>query len=88
MLRCISAVPPPLVGPAGTGCINNGSPYSDYGQIGSNNFLNLYETGPTATARQPLLNSSYLSEAGFPSAAWMAEGLPDGPAAGENSDSE
>src|SRR5271168_4832261 len=36
-------VPPPLVGPPGTGCIKSGSLYSDYGQIGSNNFLNFYE---------------------------------------------
>jgi hypothetical protein len=68
-------VPPPLVGPAGTGCINSGSPYSDYGQIGSNNFLNLYETGPSGYGSPATTEQYYLSEAGFPAAAWQSEGF-------------
>ena len=68
-------VPPPLVGPAGTGCINSGSQYSDYGQIGSNNFLNLYETGPSGYGSPATTEQYYLSEAGFPAAAWQSEGF-------------
>jgi hypothetical protein len=68
-------LPPPLVGPPKTGCINSGSPYSDYGQIGSNNFLNLYETGPSGNGTPAITEQYYLSEAGFPAAAWQSEGF-------------
>ena len=40
----------PIVGPPGTGCMNNGI-YSDYGQIGSNNTECFYEVGPMAGMR-------------------------------------
>ena len=63
---------PTYVGPAGTGCINNGG-YSDYGAIGSNNTVSFYETGPGAYAGPGTTEQAYLSEAGYPSAGWMAE---------------
>ena len=62
---------PTLVGQPGTGCINNGTIYSDYGTVGSNNFVAFYETGPGAF-NGASTEQLYLSEAGFPSAAWMA----------------
>jgi hypothetical protein len=68
-------LPLPLVGPPKTGCINSGSRYSDYGQIGSNNFLNLYETGPSGNGSPATTEQYYLSEAGFPAAAWQSEGF-------------
>ena len=61
-----------FVGPPGTSCINNGT-YSDYGAIGSNNTLNFYENGPGGYAPPINTEQAYLSEAGFPSAGWMAE---------------
>jgi hypothetical protein len=63
---------PSVVGPPGTGCINNGT-YSDYAQIGSNNTVSFYETGPTAYFGPATTEQLYLTEAGYPSAAWMAE---------------
>jgi len=60
-----------FVGPPGTGCVNNGT-YSDYGAIGSNNTLNFYENGPGSYAPPMNTEQAYLSEAGFPSAGWMA----------------
>ena len=63
---------PTAVGPPGTGCINNG-PYSDMWYIGSNNTISFYETGPNAYAGPGTTEQAYLSEAGFPSAAWMAD---------------
>ncbi|MGC2305195.1 hypothetical protein [Candidatus Binatus sp.] len=66
---------PKSVGPPGTGCINNGR-YSDYGVIGSNNFLAIYEMGPGAGGNghgNAAPEQAYLSEGGYPSAAWMAE---------------
>ena len=63
---------PSVVGPSGTGCINNGT-YSDYDQIGSNNTVSFYETGPTAYFGPATTEQLYLTEAGYPSAAWMAE---------------
>jgi hypothetical protein len=64
---------PFYVGAPGTGCINRGT-YSDYGQIGSNNTVSFYETGPGAySAGGGNTEQMYLSEGGYPSAAWMAE---------------
>ena len=63
---------PGYVGAPGTGCINNGT-YSDYGQIGSNNTVSFYETGPNGYTPSGTTEQAYLAEAGFPSAAWMAE---------------
>jgi hypothetical protein len=67
--------PLPYVGPPGTGCIDNGY-YSDYGAgaIGSNNTFSVYETGPTDYNGPGTTEQGYLSEGGYPSAAWMAEG--------------
>jgi hypothetical protein len=67
----VYALIPPLVGPPGTGCISNGT-YSDYGQVGSNNFVNFYETGPSGEGSPVSTEQYYLFEAGFPSAEWMA----------------
>jgi hypothetical protein len=54
------------------GNIDNGTLYGDYGTIGSNNFLNFYEMGPNGYSTPGTTEQSYLSEAGFPSAMWMA----------------
>jgi hypothetical protein len=63
----------PIVGPPGTGCMNNGI-YSDYGQIGSNNTESFYEVGPNGwNAGGGNTEQMYLSEGGYPSAGWMAE---------------
>lgn len=63
----------PIVGPPGTGCMNNGT-YSDYGQIGSNNTESFYEVGPNGwNAGNGTTEQMYLSEGGYPSAGWMAE---------------
>jgi hypothetical protein len=61
----------PLLGPPGTGCILKPT-YGDYGQIGSNNFLNFYETGPSGEGSPASTEQYYLYEAGYPSAEWMA----------------
>jgi hypothetical protein len=64
---------PFYVGAPGIGCINRGT-FSDYGQIGSNNTVSFYETGPGAySAGGGNTEQMYLSEGGYPSAAWMAE---------------
>jgi len=65
---------PLYVGSPGTGCINNGT-YSDYGQIGSNNTVSFYEEGPNGyAAGGGNTEQMYLSQAGHPSAGWIAEG--------------
>jgi hypothetical protein len=61
----------PLVKPI-TGCAGAGS-NGDYSYIGSNNTISYYETGPSAYSGPGSTEQAYLSEAGFPSAAWMAE---------------
>ena len=63
---------PPYVGPPGTGCINNGL-YSEYGTVGSDNTVSVYETGVNAYNGPGTTEQGYLSEGGYPSAAWMAE---------------
>jgi hypothetical protein len=64
----------PYLGPPGKGCINNGY-YSDYGAgvIGSNNTFSIYEVGPTAYNGPGTMEQGYLSQAGYPSAGWMAD---------------
>ena len=62
---------PPTVGPAGTGCIL--APNSDYAAVGSNNVVPFYETGPSGYEGPGTTEQGYLAEAGYPSAAWMAE---------------
>ena len=62
---------PALVKPV-TGCAGAGS-NGDYSYIGSNNTISYYETGPSAYSGPGSSEQAYLSEAGFPSAAWMAE---------------
>src|SRR5271155_707612 len=77
------ALVPGLVGP--TGCIvdNNNLPqYSDYGQIGSNNFLNFYETGASGNGAPATTEQYYLSEAGYPSSGWQSAGFLQGMALG------
>ena len=62
----------PIVGPPGTGCMNNGQ-YSDYGQLGSNNTESFYEVGPNGwNTGGGNTEQMYLSEGGYPSAGWMA----------------
>jgi hypothetical protein len=63
---------PPYVGAPGTGCINNGL-YSDYGQVGSNNTISFYETGPGGWNGPATTEQSYLAEGSYASAGWMAE---------------
>ena len=63
---------PPYVGPPGTGCINNGLD-SEYGTVGSDNAVSVYEAGLNAHDGPGTTEQGYLSEAGYPSAAWMAE---------------
>jgi hypothetical protein len=63
---------PPYLGPQGTGCINNGGG-GDWAFIGSNNTISVYETGPTGYQGPGTTEQGYLSEGGYPSAAWMAE---------------
>ena len=58
--------------------IDSGTIYGDLGTIGSNNFLNIYEMGPSGYLPPANTEQSYLSEAGFPSAAWMAAEWLDG----------
>ena len=60
---------PPVVG--SSGCIET----NDYPSIGASNFLDFYEMGPGAGTAVGYATSEqlYLSEGGFPSAAWMAE---------------
>ncbi len=65
-----SAVPA-VVGPSGTGCIATGQ--NDLATIGSNNFLNFYEEGPSSAGGPATTEQYYLSEGGYPSAAWMAQ---------------
>jgi len=65
--------PPTNFGPKGTGCINNGGA-GDWAFIGSNNTISIYETGPNAYNGPGTIEQAYLSQAGYPSAAWMAEG--------------
>ena len=67
---------PPILGPQGTGCLNNGGG-GDWAFMGSNNIYGIYETGPNAYSSAGGTTGStteqgYLSEAGFPSAGWMA----------------
>jgi hypothetical protein len=66
------ALEPPLVGPPATSCIDKGTIYGDYGTIGSNNFLNFYEEGPSGEGAPSTTEQYYLFEAGYPSAEWMA----------------
>jgi hypothetical protein len=61
------------VGPPSLGCVNNGTIYGDYGTVGSNNFVNFYENGPAGFSPPINTEQAYLSEAGYPSAAWMGE---------------
>jgi hypothetical protein len=61
------------VGPPSVGCVNNGTIYGDYGTVGSNNFVNFYENGPAGFSPPINTEQAYLSEAGYPSAAWMGE---------------
>jgi hypothetical protein len=63
---------PPFLGPQGTGCINNGGG-GDWAFVGSNNTISIYETGPTGYNGPGTIEQGYLSEAGYPSAGWMAE---------------
>jgi hypothetical protein len=63
---------PPYLGPQGTGCINNGGG-GDWAFIGTNNTISVYETGPTGYQGPGTTEQGYLSEGGYPSAAWMAE---------------
>ena len=63
---------PPYLGPQGKGCINNGGG-GDWAFIGSNNTISIYETGPTGYTGPGTIEQGYLSEAGYPSAGWMAE---------------
>ena len=63
---------PHFLGPQGTGCINNGGG-GDWAFIGSNNTISVYETGPTGYNGPGTIEQGYLSEAGYPSAGWMAE---------------
>jgi hypothetical protein len=62
---------PPLVHPI-TGCAGAGS-NGDYSYIGSNNTISYYETGPSGYSGPGTTEQAYLAQAGFPSAAWMAE---------------
>ena len=69
-LAYFSAVPA-VVGPSGKGCIATGN--NDLATIGSNNFLNFYEEGPSSAGGPATTEQYYLSEGGYPSAAWMAQ---------------
>jgi hypothetical protein len=62
---------PIILGPKGTGCMNNGGG-AEWAFIGSNNFVGFYETAPNASGGPASTEQHYLSEAGYPSAAWMA----------------
>jgi hypothetical protein len=62
---------PIILGPQGTGCMNSGGG-AEWAFIGSNNFVGFYETGPNASGRPASPEQLYLSEAGYPSAEWMA----------------
>lgn len=62
---------PIILGPQGTGCMNNGGG-GEWAFIGSNNFVGFYETGPNASGGPASTEQLYLSEAGYPSAEWMA----------------
>ena len=65
--------PPTTFGPKGTGCMNNGGA-GDWAFISSKNTISIYETGPNAYNGPGTVEQAYLSQAGYPSAAWMAEG--------------
>ena len=62
---------PIILGPQGTGCMNSGGG-AEWAFIGSNNFVGFYETGPNASGGPASPEQLYLSEAGYPSAEWMA----------------
>ena len=62
---------PIILGPQGTGCMNSGGG-AEWAFIGSNNFVGFYETGPNASGGPASTEQLYLSEAGYPSAEWMA----------------
>jgi hypothetical protein len=64
---------PPYYGKQGKGCINAGGG-ADWAFIGSNNTESIYETAPNAYNGPGTIEQGYLSQAGYPSAAWMAEG--------------
>lgn len=51
--------------------MNNGGG-AEWAFIGSNNFVGFYETGPNASGGPASPEQLYLSEAGYPSAEWMA----------------
>lgn len=53
--------------------MNNGGA-GDWAFIGSKNTISIYETGPNAYNGPGTVEQAYLSQAGYPSAAWMAEG--------------
>ena len=73
-------------GPSGTGCIATGQ--NDLATIGSNNFLNFYEEGPSSAGGPATTEQYYLSEGGYPSAAWMAQSWLQWPATGASSNSK
>ena len=62
---------PIILGPQGTGCMNSGGG-AEWAFIGSKNFVSFYETGPNASGGPASPEQLYLSEAGYPSAEWMA----------------
>ena len=85
--RLTSSASPGYVGAPGTGCVNNGL-YGDYGLHRLQQYHHFYETGPNGYSPPGSTEQAYLSEAGFPSAAWMAESWLMGQQLGQDADSE
>jgi hypothetical protein len=54
------------------GCMNSGGG-GEWAFIGSNNFVAFYENGPNNITGPGTVEQAYLSEGGYPSAAWMAD---------------
>jgi hypothetical protein len=57
----------------GNGCTGGGS-NGDYSYVGSNNVIPFYEEGPNGYLGPGTTEMAYLAQAGYPSAAWMAQG--------------